>query len=60
MFPNQGCQKRFVKMQAILSTVTNLGCIRKRIFNGTGFLKNIKKNFFDNTFIFRVIFIAIS
>jgi len=51
---------RFVKIQAILSTVTNLGCIRKRIFNGTGFSKNIKKHFFDNAFVFRVIFFTIS
>jgi len=39
-------------MQAILSTVTNLGCIRKRIFKGTGFSKNMKNTFFGNAFIF--------
>jgi len=32
---------RFVKILAILSKVTDLGCIRKRIFNGTGFSNNI-------------------
>jgi len=51
---------RFVKIPAILSTVTNLGCVLKRIFNGTGFSKNILKTVFDNAFIFRVIFFTIS
>jgi len=37
---------RFVKISAILSTVTNLGCIRKRIFDGTGFSKNIEMHLF--------------
>jgi len=51
---------RLVKIPAILSIVANLGCIRKRIFNGIGFLKNIKKHFFGNAFLFRVIFFTIS
>jgi len=36
------CQMR---IPAIFSTVTNLGCIRKRMFNGTGFPKTIKNTF---------------
>ena len=43
---------RFVKMPAILPSVANLSCIRKRIFDVTGSWKNIKKHFFDNALIF--------
>ena len=52
----------FAKTPAILSVVTDLGCIRKCIFNSTGFSNNIflKENFFDNAFIFCVIFFTIS
>jgi len=49
----------FVKIPAIFSTVTNLGCIRSRIFSGTVFSKNIKKNILT-TFISRVIFSTMS
>jgi len=31
----------FAKIPAILSTVKDLSCIRKRIFNGAGFSNNI-------------------
>ena len=38
---------RFVKILAIFSTVADLSCISKRIFNGTGFLNEIiEKNGF--------------
>ena len=52
----------FWKMPAILWTVTDLGCIRKRIFNGTEFLNNIfwKESLFDNAFTFHAIFFTIS
>jgi len=48
---------RFVNIPAILSTVTNPGCICKRIFNEIGFSNNIfKKQLFDNAFIFFALF----
>ena len=40
------CQMHSVEIPAILSTVTNLGCICKCIFDDTGFSKNIKKTLF--------------
>ena len=44
---------RFVKIPAIFSTVADLNCIRKRIFNGTGFSnKIIKKNVFLTMHLF--------
>jgi len=54
----------FAEIPAIMSKVTNLGYVRKRIFNGrpAGFSNKILKNerFFDNAFIFRLIFFTMS
>jgi len=57
-----GCKMGYVKLPAILWRVTDLGCIRKYMFNGTEFLNNIfwKEPFFSNAFIFHVIFFTIS
>jgi len=35
---------RFVKLPAIFSTAADLGCIRKRVFNGTGSSNKIFEN----------------
>jgi len=37
---------RFVKILAIFSTVTYLGYVHKRVFNGTGFSNKILKRTF--------------
>jgi len=45
------------KIPAILSTLTNLSYIRKRIFNGTGFsINNKKHSFLTMHSFFRVFF----
>ena len=47
----------FAKIPAVLLTVTDIGCIRTRIFNGSGFLNNIfEKNAFLTMHLFFMLF----